>query len=152
MLSDLHVYDGINEGSGKKSLFSFILAYPDRALKLWAFRFYYFWKPFMKGFKKDINQWNFVTIFVPEIMAFLGIILLFHSRKFDVVFWIPLFIMILNCGFYSLSWLTYENRFLMPLLPFVYFYATISVWQLYELISPKMPECETPLTIQTQAT
>ena len=148
---DFHVYDEINEGTGRKSLFSFVLAYPGHALKLWTFRFYYYWKPFMKGFKNDMNKWNIATTFIPEIMAFLGIVLLLHSRKFDLIFWIPLFVMMLNCGFYCFSWLTYENRFLMPILPFVYFYATISIWQIYEMISPKISRYQTSLAVQTRA-
>ena len=131
---NLDLYEEVVEVAEKKSLLRFVTGYPGKTLELWITRLYFFWKPFMNGFKKDINQWNFATVFIPQIFAVLGLILLVYSRKFELKYWIPFLIMASNCSVYAATWLAYERRFLMPLLPFVYFYASIAVWQINEVI------------------
>ena len=118
----------------------FILTNPLKVSELWMWRFYYFWKPVMDGFNERYNRWNFVTVLIPQILSVFGIIYLVACRRFHWKYWVPFFVVMSNATAYTVTFIVYEKRYLMPLLPFVYFYAGIGSRALFKLARYKRGE------------
>lgn len=122
----VRLYEPIDD-EGDPSIGRFLLKHPLKAAMLWGYRLWFFWKPYMPSFRKSHRVWNFFTLFIPELLALVGIAGLLQRRRYDLKYWIPLLMMLANSGGYAFTWIVYERRFLMPLLPFVYIYAAFGV-------------------------